>query len=113
MSAYNPQDADSHANGLATSAHELAMHAEELLHSTAAISGESLSQLRTRLTDSLHSARAQIENVQQQTMLRGRKAATATDVWVKTNPWQAVAGATLIGLAIGFMSRRARPAVSV
>lgn len=110
MSTYTPQETDSHTNGLASSAHELAMQAEELLHSTAAISGESLSLLRSRLADSLHNARMQIDKVQQQTMLQGRQAITTTDHWVKDHPWQAVAGATLIGLAIGFISRRARPA---
>lgn len=112
MNDYSPSGLDTHANGLASSAHELAMQAEELLHSTAAISGESLSLLRTRLTESLHNARAQIDHVQQQTMLRGRKAATSTDVWVRAHPWQAVAGATLVGFAIGFIRRRPHPSVS-
>ena len=101
-------DADRIANGLAHSARELAAHAEELMHSTAAISGEGVALLRSKLTDSLKSAREQISHVQDAATRRGHEAALATDTWVHDKPWQAIAIATLFGLAIGFMSRSPR-----
>lgn len=107
MSNYSHQESDTSANGLAGSAHDLAAHAEELMHSTAAISGESVAMLRSKLTESLRVAREQISNVQEQAMQRGRHAVTATDSWVHEKPWQAIAAASLIGLVIGYMSRRA------
>jgi ElaB/YqjD/DUF883 family membrane-anchored ribosome-binding protein len=101
-------DSDRVANGLAHSARELASHAEELMHSTAAISGEGVALLRGKLTESLKSAREQISHVQDAATRRGHEAAEATDHWVHDKPWQAIAIATLFGLAIGFMSRGSR-----
>lgn len=108
MNESNHLDADHLANGLAHSARELATHAEELMHSTAAITGEGVAALRGKLGESLRNAREQIGNVQNEATRRGREAAQATDHWVHDKPWQAIAIATLFGLAVGFMSRSSR-----
>lgn len=108
MNDPNLLEADRVANGLAHSARELATHAEELMHSTAAISGEGVAALRGKLTNSLRSAREQIDHVQYEATRRGRVAVQATDLWVHEKPWQAIALASLIGLTIGFLSRGRR-----
>jgi ElaB/YqjD/DUF883 family membrane-anchored ribosome-binding protein len=96
------------ADGLAASMHTLADHAEALLHSTATISSDSTSALRGKLSGSLHDAREQLSAAQDYAIARGKRAAQATDSYVHENPWQVIAAATLVGLAIGFLSRGRR-----
>ncbi len=106
MNDYNSQNIET--NGLADSARDLASHAEELLHNTAAISGEGIAALRNKLTESLRIAREQIGSAQSYAMDRGKQAVSATDSYVHEKPWQALAIAALFGVMIGFMSSSSR-----
>jgi ElaB/YqjD/DUF883 family membrane-anchored ribosome-binding protein len=88
-------------DGLAASMQGLTSHAEALLQSTATLSSEGVAALRQGLSDSLNSVR-------EQTMARSRQVAGATQTYVHEKPWQAIAIAALLGVAIGFLGRGAR-----
>lgn len=79
----------------------LAGHAQELLHVTGAVSGESVAQAREQLKQSLTTAGETIKRLQSEAMQRGREMAQRTDTYVHENPWQAIAVGVVAGLALG------------
>lgn len=87
---------------------DLAHHAEALLEGTSTMTHDGIAALRTRLDDSLKATKAQIDHAQQYALEKGREAASATDTYVHERPWQAIAAAATLGLAIGFFLRRSR-----
>ncbi|MDP3294619.1 MAG: hypothetical protein Q8M37_07750 [Nevskia sp.] len=108
MDDYQQQNGSHSSDALASSAHDLATHAEELMRQTAAVSSDSIAVLREKLQDSLRSARTQIASAQDYAMERGKQAVTATDSYVHEKPWQAIAIAALAGALIGFISSGSR-----
>ena len=80
--------------------------AEELLKATAAQQGEKINAVRTRVEGSLEAARAWVVELEQAAEEKAKEAATATDVYVHENPWQAVAIAAAVGFFFGTLARR-------
>jgi ElaB/YqjD/DUF883 family membrane-anchored ribosome-binding protein len=80
--------------------------AEELLKATAAQQGEKISAVRTRVEESLNAARSWVVELEQATEEKAREAAKATDVYIRANPWEAVAIAAGIGFILGTLARR-------
>lgn len=80
--------------------------AEDLLKATAAQQGEKINAVRTRVEGSLNSARTWVVELEQAAEEKAKEAATATDVYVHENPWQAVAIAAGIGYVLGTLARR-------
>ena len=79
----------------------LAGHAQELLHLTGAMSGESVAQVREQLRQSISTAGESIKRLQADAMQRGREMALRTDSYVHENPWQAIAVGAVAGVALG------------
>jgi ElaB/YqjD/DUF883 family membrane-anchored ribosome-binding protein len=79
----------------------LATHADELLRTTAAFSGEGVAAARTRLNESLRAAREQLAHAQDYTLERSRQAVQEAESYVREKPWHAVAIAALAGLIVG------------
>lgn len=81
--------------------------AEKLLREAADATGDRAAELRERAMRSLERTREGLHDAQDAVVEQGRRAAQATDEYVRDKPWQAVAVAGLVGLAIGaLMSRR-------
>ncbi len=74
---------------------------EALLRSTASLSGEALAQAREQFRDRLTDAKTRIGEVSRAAVDRGRQAATATDDYVRANPWPAIGVAAGLGFVIG------------
>jgi ElaB/YqjD/DUF883 family membrane-anchored ribosome-binding protein len=88
--------------------HSLASHAEELMRTTASLSGSSVAAARDRLNESLTKVRDQLTGVERMAFDGGRQALTATQSYVRENPWQAVAIGVLVGLTLGVIATSSR-----
>ncbi len=86
----------------------LAAHAQELLTATASFSGEGVNQAREKLLASLQDAGAQLESARDYALDQSRRAAKVADEFVHEKPWQAIAGALLVGLLLGAISAGGR-----
>jgi ElaB/YqjD/DUF883 family membrane-anchored ribosome-binding protein len=77
--------------------------ADDLLQATAKVSGESFNAVRAKFAERLKSAKMSLAEAEQQVVDKAKQAATATDNYVKGNPWTAVGIAAGIGILIGFL----------
>lgn len=82
----------------------LATHAEELMRSTASLSGSGVAAAREKLNESLARVRDQLGDVEKLALDRGREAFDATETYVRDNPWQAIGIGVLVGLTLGVIA---------
>ena len=80
--------------------------ADDLLQATAKVSGESFTAAREKFAEKLKSAKASLADAEQLVVDKAKQAATATDNYVKSNPWTAVGIAAGIGILIGFLAAK-------
>jgi len=80
--------------------------AEKLLREAADATGDKAAELRERAMTSLRRTREALYDTQDALMVRGRRAARATDDYVHDNPWQAIGVAGLTGLLVGMLISR-------
>lgn len=80
--------------------------AEELLKATAGQAGEKVSAARERAETSLRAAKERLANMGNGMFSQARQAASATDQYVRTNPWQAIGIGAAVGLLVGFLASR-------
>jgi len=73
--------------------------AEELMGNAGV--GEHLNDLRDRVNDTLTQAKAKLADLEKEARVHGKRAAVATETWVRANPWTALAIGAGIGLIIG------------
>ncbi|MCC7198886.1 MAG: DUF883 domain-containing protein [Gammaproteobacteria bacterium] len=81
-------------------------HAEALLHATSGQAGAGISEARARAEDSLKSARARLEAIEDDITGRAREAAKAADRYVRDNPWTAIGVAAGVGVLVGVLIAR-------
>jgi ElaB/YqjD/DUF883 family membrane-anchored ribosome-binding protein len=77
--------------------------ADDLLHATAKVSGEGFNAAREKFAEKLTSAKTSLAEAEKHVVDRAKQAATATDDYVKGNPWTAAGIAAGVGLLIGFL----------
>lgn len=82
----------------------LATQAEELLRTTAALSGDSVAAARDKFGESLARMREQLGSVEELARDSGKQALTATQTYVRENPWQAIGIGVLVGLTLGILA---------
>ncbi len=82
--------------------------AEDLLRATANQTGDKISDARDRIEASLADARVRLADAERSLRDTTRQAATATDEYVRDNPWQAVGIAAGVGMLIGMLISRGR-----
>ncbi len=80
--------------------------AEALLRATEGQAGEKISEIRARAEETLGGARERMHNAGAEVGARARSAARSTDIYVRENPWTAVAVAVGIGYLLGQLGRR-------
>ncbi|CAH1387101.1 DUF883 family protein [Candidatus Nitrotoga sp. M5] len=81
--------------------------AEELLKATANQTGERITAARAKVGESLQAAKVRVADAQAAVMDKTRAVATATDDYVRVNPWQAIGIAAAVGILLGaLISRR-------
>jgi ElaB/YqjD/DUF883 family membrane-anchored ribosome-binding protein len=79
----------------------LSKDVQELLKATASVVGEKASEARVKVQDSLKTAQDKLSVVQENVRAKGQEAFTATDGYVRDNPWNAVGVAAGIGFLLG------------
>ena len=78
--------------------------ADDLLQATAKVSGEGFNITREKFAEKLKTAKASLADAEQMVADKVKQAATATDDYVKGNPWTAVGIAAGVGILIGFLA---------
>jgi ElaB/YqjD/DUF883 family membrane-anchored ribosome-binding protein len=77
--------------------------ADDLLQATAKISGEGFNLARAKFSEKLQTAKASLADAEQLVVNKAKQAVTATDDYVKVNPWTSVGIAAGVGILIGFL----------
>jgi ElaB/YqjD/DUF883 family membrane-anchored ribosome-binding protein len=80
--------------------------AEELLRASASQTGAQMAAMRERIQASLENAKQRLGAAGESTMDTAKVAATATDKYVRDNPWQAVGIAAAAGVVLGLLLNR-------
>ena len=102
-----PQD-PSGTDALAAELRRIVEQAEELMNAAGA-ENVTLGGLKDRVNDTIDAAREKLADLQDEARLRGRSAAVATESWIRSNPWAAVAIGAGVGLIIGALLMRGGP----
>jgi len=90
--------------GLAKSLRHVVDEADQLLRSAAQGGDEKLDAVRSRIVDQVRQMRAQLDDLEEATSYKARRAARATDRAVHTHPYGAIGIAAAVGLLIGFLA---------
>lgn len=80
--------------------------AEALLRATAGQAGDKAAELRSKIEDRLHDARATLEVMQDTILEKTKQVGSAADDYVQDNPWKSVGIAAGVGLLIGILIGR-------
>ncbi|MHB8624451.1 MAG: DUF883 family protein [Sulfuricaulis sp.] len=80
--------------------------AEELLRASANASGEGFNLARAKFAEKLKATKARLTDVESRITDGAKQAASATDDYVKTNPWTAAGIGAGIGLIVGVLVAR-------
>ena len=80
--------------------------AEQLLSEAGAAGGEKAAELRARAMQQLKALREKVAAAQEVALDKGKRAARATDDYVHGHPWQMIAAAVGVGVAIGLLLNR-------
>ena len=91
---------------LAAEFRNLVSAGESLLRATTNMSGDALAQAREQFRDKLAVAKRGLSDASRVAMDKGRDAASATDDYVRANPWPAVGVALVTGLLAGVLIAR-------
>src|SRR5580692_8530175 len=92
---------------LAAELRRIVEQAEELM-AAAGADGATLGALKDRVNETIGSAREKLGELEKEARQRGRRA-VATESWVRSNPWAALAIGAGIGLIVGALVMRSGP----
>jgi ElaB protein len=79
---------------------------EELLRRVSTMEDADISRLRNRVESSIEHAKEATSEGVHRAVENTRKAALATDDYVRTNPWKVIGATAAIGLLVGALLRR-------
>ncbi len=94
-------DASSTRDKLIDDVKVLSKDVQELLKATASVVGDKAAEARVKVQDSLKIAQEKLSDVHGQVKAKGQEAFSATDGYVRDNPWNAVGIAAGIGFILG------------
>jgi ElaB/YqjD/DUF883 family membrane-anchored ribosome-binding protein len=80
--------------------------AEALIKASADQGGEKMNEARSRIRESLESAKTRLQAAERAALRHGEDALIATEDYVKRNPWQSVGIAAGVGLVLGVLLAR-------
>jgi ElaB/YqjD/DUF883 family membrane-anchored ribosome-binding protein len=102
------QQDTSGTEALAAELRRIVEQAEQLMAAAGADTA-TLGDLKERVNETISSAREKLADLEQEARQRGRRAAVATESWVRSNPWAALAIGAGIGLIVGAIVMRGGP----
>ena len=79
---------------------------EDLIKSTASLSGEELSQAKERIRERIASAKDRLGDTGETVVARARRTIAATNDYVNDEPWKAIGLGTVLGFLIGVLVAR-------
>ncbi len=79
---------------------------EDLLKATAGQTGEQLSGVRSRVTESLHHLKAELESAERAALAQAKRTASEVNHYAHEHPWQAIGIAAGIGFLAGLIIAR-------
>lgn len=79
---------------------------EDLLHATAAVTGDGFAAARTRFENRLGRAKSALAEASEPLLARTRETASAADDLVRGNAWTAVGIAVAAGVLIGLLTAK-------
>ena len=79
----------------------LSKDVQDLLKETASVVGDKATVARGKVEESLRSVQDKLVVAQESVKAKGKEAITATDEYVRDNPWNAVGIATGVGFLLG------------
>ncbi len=74
---------------------------QELLKATASVVGEKAAEARVKVEESLKIAQDKLSDAHGHVKAKGQEAFSATDIYVRDNPWNAVGIAAGVGFLLG------------
>ena len=74
---------------------------QDLLKATASVVGDKATEARAKVEDSLRVVQDKLGVVHENVLAKGKEAVTATDNYVRDNPWNAVGIAAGVGFLLG------------
>jgi ElaB/YqjD/DUF883 family membrane-anchored ribosome-binding protein len=77
--------------------------ADDLLQATAKVSGEGFNAARAKFAEKLMNAKTSLADAERHVVDKAKQAATATDDYVKGNPWTSVGIAAGVGILVGYL----------
>ena len=80
--------------------------AEALIKASADQGGEKMTEARSKIRESLETARTRLHSAEKAALRHGEEAVTATEDYVKHNPWQSVGLAAAVGVVLGVLLAR-------
>jgi ElaB/YqjD/DUF883 family membrane-anchored ribosome-binding protein len=91
---------------LVTDVKVLVNDTEELVKATATQAGEKIVEIRNRAREAAHNLKPQLTKIETEIVTQAKATATATDAYIRENPWTAIGVSTGIGLVIGLLIGR-------
>lgn len=79
---------------------------EELIAKIGDVKDADVARLKTKLAESIESAKDGVASTTDEIRRRARAAAGTADDYVRESPWQAIGIAALVGVAIGYAASR-------
>src|SRR5580698_10503117 len=95
-------------DALAAELRRIVAEAEQLMDAAGA-DPATLGELKDRVNQTIGAAREKLADLEQDARQRGRQAAVATESWVRSNSWAALAIGAGIGLIVGALIMRSGP----
>lgn len=80
--------------------------AEALIKASADQGGEKVTEARSRIRESLETAKARLHDAERAARRHGEEAVIATEDYVRHNPWQSVGIAAAVGVVLGVLLAR-------
>ncbi|OGB26863.1 MAG: hypothetical protein A3I66_21595 [Burkholderiales bacterium RIFCSPLOWO2_02_FULL_57_36] len=96
----------SNFNAINNDVNTLVKDAQALLKSAAALTGEKAEEVRNRAMQLLDTALIKSHEVQESALIAGKEMAASANVYVKENPWRAIAAMAGVGLLAGLILGR-------
>jgi ElaB/YqjD/DUF883 family membrane-anchored ribosome-binding protein len=91
---------------LVTDVKVLVNDTEELVKATAAQAGDKIVDLRNRAQAAVNNVKPQLARIETAVVEKAKSTATATDTYIRENPWAAIGASAGIGLVIGLLIGR-------
>lgn len=79
---------------------------EALLKATAGEAGDRAGEVRHRAENTLRQARQRLEDLEDDTLARAKRAAGDADRYIRDNPWQSIAVAAGVAFLLGVLVSR-------